>query len=354
MRLKTIFATLLLLSSITFVQSQSKDILAKSAMLNADESFGKGEYKECLDYLLDAATNLGKTNSRIQYLKVKALMALGNSDQYNKTLWLQADTALNKFFQVTPENGYDQEKYDEMLMAVSKIKKYIAASAEAASSLNHEMILVQGGTFQMGSNESDDEKPIHPVTLGNFYIGKTEVPQKLWLFVMGNNPSRFKDCDNCPVENVSWNDVQDFIQKLNQKTGKTYRLPTEAEWEYAARGGNKSRGYTYSGSNTIDEVAWYRENSGSKTHAVGQKQPNELGIFDMTGNVWEWCSDWYKAEYYAICPASNPKGPSSGSNRVLRGGSWINFAQYCRASFRFFNLPDYRFYFLGFRLVLVP
>ncbi len=214
-----------------------------------------------------------------------------------------------------------------------------------------DMVLVKGGTFQMGSNESDDEKPVHSVTLSDFLIGKTEVTQNQWRDVTGNDPSNFKNCDNCPVEMVSWDDIQEFIQKLNQKTGKNYRLPTEAEWEYAAKGGNQSRGYTLSGSNTIDEVAWFFKNSGLRTNPVGQKQQNELGLYDMSGNVSEWCSDWYGSEYYQSSPSSNPKGASSGSYRVYRGGSWDLDARSCRVANRDRNAPDYRDNALGFRLV---
>ena len=202
----------------------------------------------------------------------------------------------------------------------------------------------------MGSNENSDEKPIHSVTLSDFLIGKYEVTQKQWRDVTGNDPSYFKNCDNCPIEQVSWNDIQEFIQKLNQKTGKNYRLPTEAEWEYAARGGKKRKGYISSGSNSLGDVAWYTDNSGSKTHPAGQKQPNELGLFDMSGNVWEWCSDWYGSDYYQSSPSSNPKGASTGSNRVLRGGSWFDYALYCRTALRNYFYPGNRDFFIGFRL----
>ena len=187
-----------------------------------------------------------------------------------------------------------------------------------------DMVYVEGGTFTMGatseqgSDAYSDESPAHSVTVSDFYIGKYEVTQAQWRAVMGSNPSKFKG-DNLPVEQVSWNDIQKFITKLNTMTGKTFRLPTEAEWEYAARGGNQSKGYKYSGSNTLDNVAWYY-NSGGKTHPVGQKQPNELGLYDMSGNVWEWCQDWYGS--YSSSSQTNPTGPSSGSYRVLRGGDW--------------------------------
>ncbi len=203
------------------------------------------------------------------------------------------------------------------------------------------MVFVKGGCFTMGctseqSNCNDDEKPTHRVCLDDFYIGKYEVNQKQWKEIMGNNPS-YNKCDDCPVEKVSWNDVQEFIKKLNQKTGHNYRLPTEAEWEYAARGGQQSNGYKYSGSNNLDEVGWYWKNSGDdylsgdwdwdkikknhcKTHKVGQKKANELGIYDMSGNVWEWCSDWYGSDYYKSSPERDPQGPFNGRNRVNRGG----------------------------------
>ena len=218
-----------------------------------------------------------------------------------------------------------------------------------------ELVKVEAGSFNMGAtsemeNPYEDEKPIHRVTLtNNYYIGKYEVTQALWQAVMGSNPSCFKG-DDLPVERVSWNDCQDFISKLNAMTGKRFRLPTEAEWEYAARGGKKSRGYQYSGSNTLGDVAWYGDNSGSKTHAVGTKQPNELGIYDMAANVEEWCQDRYGS--YSSSPQTNPTGAASGSNRVIRGGDWFFLAWDCRTSCRGFRAPGDRFNYLGLRLVL--
>ena len=218
-----------------------------------------------------------------------------------------------------------------------------------------EMVKVEAGTFMMGAtSEMKDpdrwEKPVHQVTLTNdYYMGKYEVTQALWEAVMDSNPSYFKG-DNLPVETVSWNDCQEFISKLNSMTGRKFRLPTEAEWEYAARGGKKSRGYQYSGSNSISDVAWYRGNSGRVTHPVGTKQANELGIYDMSGNVEEWCSDWYGS--YSSSSQTNPTGADSGSFRVYRGGSWSGFAGYCRASNRCCRFPNLPYYDFGLRLVL--
>ncbi|MDR0841822.1 MAG: formylglycine-generating enzyme family protein [Acidobacteriota bacterium] len=215
------------------------------------------------------------------------------------------------------------------------------------------MVYVRGGTFTMGCTAEqgndcwDDEKPAHEVTVRDFYIGKHEVTQAEWKAVMGSNPSRFKG-DNLPVEQVSWNDAQEFIRKLSTMTGKNYRLPTEAEWEYAARGGSQSRGFKYSGSNSIGDVAWYYGNSGNKTHPVGTKRANELGIYDMTGNVWEWANDWKGG--YSSGSQTNPVGPSSGSLRVNRGGSWYYDARFARVSSRYEYEPGFRIDILGFRL----
>lgn len=208
-----------------------------------------------------------------------------------------------------------------------------------------------GATSEQGRDAYDDEKPAHQVTLDDYYIGVTEVTQALWYAVMGKNPSYFTGNSNLPVEKVSWDDCQEFIRKLNQLIGQTFSLPTEAQWEFAARGGNLSKGYKYSGSNTLRKVAWYDNNSNDKTHPVAQKQSNELGLYDMSGNVWEWCQDWYGD--YSSSSQRNPMGPSSGSDRVFRGGGWDGSAWNCRVSYRYrFSSGDRRS-FLGLRLALV-
>ncbi len=229
--------------------------------------------------------------------------------------------------------------------------------------VSFKMVRVQGGTFTMGataeqgSDAFNDEKPAHKVTLSNYYIGETEVTQELWAAVMGSNPSEFKGKRH-PVERVSWDDCQEFIRKLNQLTGKTFRLPTEAEWEFAARGGTKSRHYKYAGGNTLGSVAWYWENAGYKgksspdygTHPVARKAANELGLYDMSGNVNEWCQDWDGD--YSSSAQTNPKGPSTASSRVDRGGSWGGNSGYCRVSYRNYGSPGYRIFTLGLRLAL--
>lgn len=278
-----------------------------------------------------------------------------------------------------------------------------------ANGVSFKMVRVQGGTFTMGatseqgSDAYDNEKPTHNVTLSNYYIGETEVTQALWKAVMGSNPSEFKPAETNaarssydafvadakllnakkpgtvriptrqewdaamlttkgslqrPVENVSWNDCQEFIRKLNSLTGRNFRLPTEAEWEFAARGGVRSQGYKYSGGNTVGTVAWYDENAYDKgknspdygTHNVKTKSPNALGIYDMSGNVLEWCQDW--GGDYTSTAQTNPKGPSSGSGRVNRGGGWYDDARSCRVSYRYFNSPGIRDNGLGLRLAL--
>jgi formylglycine-generating enzyme required for sulfatase activity len=268
-------------------------------------------------------------------------------------------------------NGLDEKFGNEIIDALVETicpKSTISSIQPPPSKITNftdkfgiEMIAVEGGTFWMGAQKTDPnapnydtdaydgESPVHKVTLSDYYIGKYPVTQAQWKAVMGSNPSNFKG-DNLPVEEVSWDDVQEFIRKLNAQTGKSYRLPTEAEWEFAARGGNSSRGYKYSGSNTAGSVAWNIDNRGEKTHPVGTKQANELGIYDMSGNVWEWCSDWYGS--YSSGSQTNPKGANSDSDRVHRGGCRGNSAWCVRVSRRGSSNPDDRGNYLGFRLAL--
>ena len=235
--------------------------------------------------------------------------------------------------------------------------------------VSFKMVKVEGGTFWMGADNgdkglfkkidktaqnyygfaSDSEKPVHQVTVSEFCIGETVVTQALWQAVMGKNPSYFKG-SNKPVENVSWNDCQAFIKRLNSITGKNFRLPTEAEWEFAARGGNKSHGFLFAGSNKIDEVAWYANNNDNTTHPVKTKKPNELGLYDMSGNVWECCNDWYGV--YSSNSQINPKGPNMGIGHVGRGGSWYDGSRHSRVSSRGYSKPDIHYSSLGFRLAL--
>ncbi len=211
----------------------------------------------------------------------------------------------------------------------------------------------------MGDDDGQfkEEKPAHRVKVSSFYIGQYPLTQSLWQVITGENPSEFKG-ENRPVDNVSWNDVQDFIIKLNEQTGQQFRLPTEAEWEYAARGGKYSQGYTFSGSDKLKQVGWYEENSNDETHEVGLMLANELGIYDMSGNVWEWCVDWYDREYYENCQkqgvVENPPGPDNGDYRVIRGGSCFGSQMHCRATTRRWGQPGHRDDGIGFRLVLLP
>jgi formylglycine-generating enzyme required for sulfatase activity len=233
------------------------------------------------------------------------------------------------------------------------------SQVEMLKAIESRMVKVEGGSYVMGCADEKDtscyywEKPAHKVTISEFYIGKFPVTQKEWEVIMGYNPTFSKQCPDCPVENVSHNDAMKFIEKLNMLSGKNYRLPTEAEWEFAARGGNKSKGYRYAGDNDIKAVAWYHGNSGKGTQPVGKLKPNELGLYDMSGNVWQWCSDWFYGEYYSHSPTENPKGPdgTNDNQRVVRGGSWWYEAPHCRVTNRDRYTTDAKDDDVGFRLV---
>ena len=225
-------------------------------------------------------------------------------------------------------------------------------SRQANTAKEPQMILVKGGTYMMGSNNANpNEKPAHKVIVNDFYIGIYEVTQAQWRAVMHNNPAAFVNEDG-PEENISWDEVQEYINNLNKLTGKKYRLPTEAEWEYAAKGGSKSIGYLYSGSDDIKRIAWIKDNSSDMPHPVGQKQANELGIYDMSGNVWEWCADWYDDVFYRrlYSRRPNPIGPKTGTFKIVRGGSWYS-NEYCsRPTYRDGFIPGGKSTNIGFRL----
>ena len=226
------------------------------------------------------------------------------------------------------------------------------------------MVAVEGGTFSMGAtgeqgfSSNDWERPVHQVTLSGYYIGQTEVTQELWQAVMGSNTSYYTSDSQLPVERVSWSNCQDFIEQLNQLTGKTFRLPTEAEWEFAARGGNMSQRYRYAGSNNVHDVAWFwssipSQQSGTPgygTQPVATLAPNELGLYDMSGNVWEWCQDWFGN--YSSDDQTNPTGPSWGTYRIFRGGSWSRSSECCRVAYRNYTYPSTSDDTMGFRLAL--
>ncbi|MCQ2608270.1 MAG: formylglycine-generating enzyme family protein [Bacteroidales bacterium] len=233
------------------------------------------------------------------------------------------------------------------------------------------MIFVKGGSFSMGATAEQvngcdrDEKPVHSVSLNNYYIGECEVTQELWATIMGTTIEQQRDKanplwplrgegDNYPMYYVSYDDIQEFILRLNEKTGKTFALPTEAQWEYAARGGNKKSGYTFSGDNDLSNVGWYKGNSEEKIHPVASKVANELGIYDMSGSVWEWCADWYSIDAYKAKGTVNPQGPAEGEDMVLRGGCIITEENSCRNANRGHLSPSLRNSFTGFRLVLIP
>ena len=244
---------------------------------------------------------------------------------------------------------------DELTIGSPKPADYlIEETREETSSMFPVMVKVKGGSFQMGNNRgSSAERPVHTVSVNDFSISKYEITQKQWRDIMGRNPNslQFEGCDQCPVENVTWKEIQVFLKRLSARMGQTYRLPTEAEWEYAARGGDEDQSYSsFSGSNILEEVAWFSENSNFKTHPVGQKKPNELGLYDMIGNVAEWCNDRFSADYYQYSPADNPVGPHSGEYRVVRGGSWCDLPRFTMTTSRKGGLPNKSDYSLGFRV----
>jgi formylglycine-generating enzyme required for sulfatase activity len=263
---------------------------------------------------------------------------------------------LGKLRSFEPVNKLRSLPSEERQQEFEPIEETPKNFTEDLNGVKLEMIYLPGGEFTMGSNDYDDEKPPHSVKLSPFFIGKYQVTQAQWKAVMKTNPSGWKG-DDLPVERVSWDDAAQFCEVISKLTGKTYRLPTEAEWEYACRAGSTTKYCFGDDEKSVGDYAWYYENSGGKTHPVGQKKPNALGLYDMHGNVWEWCSDWYSGGYYAECErqgtVTDPQGPSAGSHRVSRGGGWNFVAVGCRSASRINDAPGFRYDNLGFRLVRI-
>ena len=278
-----------------------------------------------------------------------------SSEYYMPTLELLS-VARGKVEKAERRQTEEATRQAETQERTTRLKELLPSLLE---NLKQQMVTVQGGTFTMGCTEEqgscdDDEKPVRQVQVNSFRISKYQVTQDLWAAVMGKNPSKFRNCPRCPVENVGWDDTKTFLKKLNALTGERYRLPTDAEWEYAARGGQKSQAHLYVGSDDLDSVSWYDKNSGNRVHQVGQKQPNGLGLYDMSGNVWEWVEDCWNKKY--------PGPPADGSawksrdcaRHMLRGGAWTSYPRYLRASNRYWNLSAFLRDDVGFRLAGTP
>ena len=324
--------------------------------IEADQLYGQGRFSEALPLMKQAAE--GGDDISMITLGTMYYKGEGVARSYYKAFeWWQRAADMG--------NTLAQELLDRYANETSSTRAPILPGGGGGgkdieefevNGVTIKMVRVDGGSFMMGHDEGDDdsvyddEKPAHSVTLSTYYIGQTEVTQELWSALMGNNPSENKGKKK-PVENVSWEDCQTFVDRLNRLTGKHFRLPTEAEWEFAARGGTRSRGYKYSGSNTVTDVAWC-DHAEDSPHNVAGKKPNELGIYDMSGNVWEWCADWYDEEYYSSSPRRDPKGPAVGTKVVLRGGSWSGSVKPCGVYYRGCNDTDARSNFNGFRLAM--
>ena len=330
------------------------DLLVNSAT----KSMKAGRWEDAVQSF-EKAMKLGVSlPGEFHFLYGKALYKTGSYEYAlsSLTVYLTLVGREGKYYEDAITMVVDAEnKQKEETRRTSESKQQ---KVEAASETEDGMVYVKGGCFDMGDifdTGASDEKPVHTVCLGDFYLGKTEVTQKQWEDVTGSNPSKFQ-CADCPVERVSWNNAQDFIKKLNEKTGMNYRLPTEAEWEYAARsGGLKEQWAGTNDEDKIGEYTWYGYTAKGRTHGVAGKTPNAIGLYDMSGNVWEWCSDWYDKEYYKISSNKDPQGPSEGKNRVIRGGSWRSKDKGIRTTDRNSFFPaSKKFSTTGFRLARDP
>ena len=278
-----------------------------------------------------------------------------NSEYYRPTLELLsvAGKTIEKAEQLQMEEAKRQAAAQERAATLKDLMPSLLEN------LKQQMVTVQGGTFTMGCTEEqsscdDDEMPVRQVQVKNFKISKYEVTQELWEAVMGKNPSKFRNCPRCPVENVGWDATKLFLKKLNALTGEHYRLPTDAEWEYAARGGQKSQAHLYVGSDDLDSVAWYDKNSGNRVHRIGQKQPNGLGLYDMSGNVWEWVEDCWNKKFPGPQADGSAWKSRNCARHMLRGGAWTSYPRYLRSSNRYWNLSAFLRDDVGFRLVATP
>ena len=339
-----------------------KEVLKDKYLMGLSQALKNEDHKKALSYFKKLDKLKVKLPVSTWYFRGETYYKLENFTKANKALstYIKKAGKKGKYYKEALTLLLDaEEKGAKAKVAKAKAKKAAVKVQKAIKNLKtgKGMVFVKGGCFEMGDTfEKGDrfsfEHPVHEVCLDDFNIGKYEVTQKEWTGVMGKNPSYFKGCDNCPVEDVSWEDIQKFIGKLKQMTGKNYRLPTEAEWEYAARSGGKKE--KYSGGDDIDSFAWYDGNSGGKPHPVGQKQANGLGLYDMSGNVGEWVSDRFDSDYYKNSPKDNPKGPSWGGHRTLRGGSYDENSKDSRVSKRGAYEQVNGIYYYGFRLALSP
>ena len=337
-----LLATILLLPLSLSAQNKGFQIPSKKQSTTSNNNSGKTKGSKSDTSKKSGGNTSGKNNS--------------SKNNNNLTKNENSNTTQHKGQQREEQErqAYEQRLREEQEQKQREAEEPKKQNQRIIQNLIDNMVYVEGGTFIMGATLEQrrdafaDEKPAHEVSLMSFSIGKYEVTQAEWEAVMGSNPSQFTGNSECPVEYVNWDDCQEFIRKLNAMTGKHFRLPTEAEWEYAARGGNRSHGYKYSGSDTLNDISWFGGNSAYRTHPVGGKTPNELGLYDMSGNVWEWCLDG-KREYSGRAQ-SNPIG--SGNLYVIRGGAWKDKARYCRVSNRFCPFLSGRNEYIGLRLAL--
>ena len=358
--MKTIllFLLILFLPGSIVAQELPPEIRADKFLLEATKAMENGDPEKALSALQKIEALDVEPPPMFAYTYGKVLVKQGTGvDEWRK------GQSLLKAFVISV--GRDSKHYTSTLELLVEVEARLEATErqarleeqlpETLKKVNEQMVRVEGGSFTMGCtpeqhNCTDDEKPTHPVQVESFEISKYEITQEMWEAVMGENPSAFKDCPRCPVETVSWDDVQAFLQKLNSR-GEQYRLPSEAEWEYASRGGQRSEGHPYAGSNRWATVAWYYENSDNRTHPVGQKQANELGLFDMSGNVREWVQDCWHGSYVGAPSDGRAWEQGDCRRRVIRSGSWYGKPSYVRSANRFWYSTYFRNNNLGFRIV---